>query len=100
MVRKAWRAARDSIRRSRRDGTRSHRMTTDRTIRDAMVAAIPRLRRFAVALSSAQQADDLVQQTLLLAWDKIGLFDAGSEILPWLITILRNQFYSERRKRR
>jgi RNA polymerase sigma-70 factor (ECF subfamily) len=75
-------------------------MTTDRAIRDAMVAAIPRLRRFAVALSSAQQADDLVQQTLLLAWDKIGLFDASSQMLPWLITILRNQFYSERRKRR
>src|SRR5262245_2804198 len=100
MVRKAWRAARDSIRRSRRDGTRSHRMTTDRAIRDAMVAAIPRLRRFAVSLSGAQQADDLVQQTLLLAWDKIEFFDASREMLPWLSTILRNQFYDEHRKRR
>jgi len=75
-------------------------MNTDRAIRDAMVAAIPQLRRFAVSLSSAQQADDLVQQTLLLACDKIRLFDARSEMLPWLITILRNQFYSEHRKRR
>jgi RNA polymerase sigma-70 factor (ECF subfamily) len=74
-------------------------MNTDRAIRDAMVAAIPRLRRFAVALSNAQQADDLVQQTLLQAWDKIRLFDASSEMLPWLITILRNHFYSEHRKR-
>jgi len=75
-------------------------MTIDRAIRDAMVAAIPRLRRFAVALADAQQADDLVQDTLLLACDKIRLFDGRSEMLPWLITILRNQFYSERRKRR
>jgi len=75
-------------------------MTIDRAIRDAMVAAIPRLRRFAVALANAQQADDLVQETLLLACDKIRLFDGRSEMLPWLITILRNQFYSEHRRRR
>jgi len=75
-------------------------MNTDLAIHDAMVAAIPQLRRFAVSLSGAQQADDLVQQTLLLACDKIRLFDARSEMLPWLITILRNQFYDQRRKRR
>jgi RNA polymerase sigma-70 factor (ECF subfamily) len=75
-------------------------MNTDRAIRDAMVAAIPQLRRFAVSLSSTQQADDLVQQTLLRACDKIQLFDMRSEMLPWLITILRNQFYDKRRKRR
>ena len=74
-------------------------MNMDRAIRDAMVAAIPPLRRFAVSLSNAQQADDLVQETLLLACDKIRLFDARSDILPWLITILRNRFHSERRKR-
>jgi RNA polymerase sigma-70 factor, ECF subfamily len=74
-------------------------MNTDPAIRAAMVAAIPQLRRFAVSLSGAQQADDLVQQTLLLAWDKIRLFDARCEMLPWLIAILRNQFYSEHRKR-
>jgi RNA polymerase sigma-70 factor (ECF subfamily) len=75
-------------------------MNTDRAVRDAMVAAIPRLRRFAVSLSNAQQADDLVQQALLLACDKILLFDGRSDILPWLITILRNEFYSEHRRRR
>src|SRR5262245_8747768 len=100
MARKTWRAARDSIRRGRRDATRSHRMNTDRAVCDAMVAAIPQLRRFAVSLSNAQQADDLVQETLLLACDKIRLFDGRSEMLPWLIAILRNRFYDERRKRR
>jgi RNA polymerase sigma-70 factor (ECF subfamily) len=75
-------------------------MNTDHAVRDAMVAAIPRLRRFAVALSNAQQADDLVQEALLLACDKIRLFDGRSEMLPWLIAILRNRFYDEQRKRR
>src|SRR5262249_37327035 len=100
MARKTWRAARDAIQRNRRDATRSHGMNTDPAIRDALVAAIPQLRRFAVALSNAQQADDLVQEALLLACDKIRLFDRRSKMLPWLVTILRNRFYDERRKRR
>lgn len=64
-----------------------------------MVQSIPSLRRFAVSLAGAQQADDLVQQTLLKACSKIELFDSRCEILPWLMTILRNQFYSDCRKR-
>jgi len=75
-------------------------MSMDRAIRDAMVVAIPQLRRFAVSLANSQQADDLVQETLLRACDKIRLFDGRSEMLPWLMTILRNQFYTEHRKRR
>src|SRR5262245_20172468 len=74
-------------------------MNMEPAIRDAMVAAMPRLRKFAVSLSSAQQADDLVQETFLQACSKIHLFDSRSQMLPWLITILRNQFYSECRKR-
>jgi RNA polymerase sigma-70 factor (ECF subfamily) len=74
-------------------------MTMDPAIRDAMVAAIPPLRRFALSLSGAQQADDLVQETLLQACSKIRLFDSRRRMLPWLITILRNRFYSECRKR-
>jgi|SRR5215510_10975681 len=75
-------------------------MNMDPAIRDAMVAAIPRLRKFAVSLCGAQRADDLVQEALLQACSKIRLFDPTSQMLPWLITILRNQFYSECRKRR
>jgi|SRR5215470_2062730 len=75
-------------------------MNMDPAIRDAMIAAIPRLRKFAVSLCGAQQADDLVQETLLQACSKIALFDPTSQMLPWLITILRNLFYSECRKRR
>jgi RNA polymerase sigma-70 factor, ECF subfamily len=75
-------------------------MNTNNAIRDEMVAAIPHLRQLAVSLSGAQQADDLVQQTLLLACDTVRSFDARSEVLPWLVTILRNEFYSEHCKRR
>jgi RNA polymerase sigma-70 factor (ECF subfamily) len=75
-------------------------MNMDPAIRDAMIAAIPRLRKFAVSLAGAQQADDLVQETLLQACSKIRLFNPTSPMLPWLITILRNQFYSQYRKRR
>ena len=74
-------------------------MNMQPAIRDAMVAAIPKLRRFAVSLAGAQQAEHLVQQTLLQACSKVRLFDSTSPLLPWLITILRNQFYSECRKR-
>jgi len=74
-------------------------MNMQPAIRDAMIAAIPQLRRFAVRLAGPQQADDLVQQTLLQACSKIRSFDSTSPILPWLIVILRNQFYSECRKR-
>ena len=74
-------------------------MNMQPAIRDAMVAAIPKLRRFAVSLAGRQQADDLVQQTLLQACSKIRLFHSNGPLLPWLITILRNLFYSECRKR-
>jgi len=74
-------------------------MTMNSVLRDEMVAAIPQLRKFAVALSGAQQADDLVQETLLQACSKIHLFDSNSHMRPWLMTILRNRFYDDCRKR-
>jgi RNA polymerase sigma-70 factor (ECF subfamily) len=67
--------------------------------RDAMIAAIPQLRKFAVSLAGREQADGLVQRTLLQTCSKIRLLASTSPILPWLITILRNQFYSDCRKR-
>jgi RNA polymerase sigma-70 factor, ECF subfamily len=71
------------------------------TVRDAMLAAIPSLRAFAVSLSgSVDRADDLVQETLLRAIASIHSFQPGSHMSAWLITILRNQFRSEYRKRR
>jgi len=76
-------------------------MDHDPTIRAAMLEAIPHLRVFAVSLCrNRERADDLVQETLLRAWANIAQFEPGSKMKAWLTTILRNQYYSEYRKRR
>ena len=53
---------------------------------------IPRLRRYARALTrSVDRADDLVQETLLRAVAKAHLWQAGTDIRAWLFTIMHNQ---------
>jgi RNA polymerase sigma-70 factor (ECF subfamily) len=53
---------------------------------------IPRLRRYARALTrSADRADDLVQTTLLRAIAKAHLWQAGTDMRAWLFTIMHNQ---------
>jgi RNA polymerase sigma-70 factor, ECF subfamily len=70
-------------------------------IKQDMVAAIPRLRAFAVSLcGNPDRADDLVQETLAKALLNIKSFTIGTNLLAWLFTILRNAYYSEFRKRR
>jgi RNA polymerase sigma-70 factor (ECF subfamily) len=56
------------------------------------------LKRAAERLAGRGRADDLVQETLLralVAWDR---FRPGANPRPWLYTILRNTFISERRR--
>jgi RNA polymerase sigma-70 factor, ECF subfamily len=66
-----------------------------------LLAAIPKLRAFALSLCGrTAYADDLVQETLVRAWANLGTFVPGSNLAAWLYTILRNEFYSEFRKRR
>jgi len=70
-------------------------------IKNALVAAIPNLRAFAISLTgNADRADDLVQEALVKAWDKIDTFQEGTNLKAWLFTILRNAYFSEFRKRR
>ena len=74
-------------------------MTATHDMRDALVAAIPNLRAFAISLCGDKTAaNDLVQETLLKAWANQASFLPGSNLKAWLFTILRNSFYSERRK--
>jgi RNA polymerase sigma-70 factor (ECF subfamily) len=69
--------------------------------KDDLLAAIPNLRAFAISLCGRNaRADDLVQETLVKAWANIHSFEPGSNMIAWLYTILRNEFYSEYRKRR
>ena len=69
--------------------------------RDQLIAAIPGLRAFGMSLSGRfDHADDLVQETLMKAWHHQLSFETGTNIRAWLYTILRNEFYSQMRKRR
>lgn len=44
-------------------------------------------------------AEDLVQETMIKAWKKQESFEPGTNMKAWLFTILRNEFYSQMRKR-
>src|SRR5262245_58429357 len=60
---------------------------------------IPRLRRYARALTrSADRADDLVQETLLRAIAKVHLWQTGTDIRAWLFTIMHNQYVNTVRR--
>ncbi len=56
-----------------------------------LIAALPRLRRYARVLTGdVNRADDLVQDTLARAWEKRRLWQAGSDLRAWLFTIMHN----------
>lgn len=67
--------------------------------REEIIEHLPALRAFALNLTrNSSSADDLVQDTLLKAWSKFDLYRPGTNLRAWLFTILRNTFYSSRRK--
>ncbi|WP_234450752.1 MULTISPECIES: RNA polymerase sigma factor [unclassified Paracoccus (in: a-proteobacteria)] len=69
--------------------------------RSELVDHLPALRAFALSLTrESASADDLVQDTIVKAWTNIEKFQAGTNLRAWLFTILRNTFYSARRKTR
>lgn len=67
--------------------------------RDALPDHLPALRAFAISLTgNVALADDMVQDTIVKAWTHIDSFRPGTNMRAWLFTILRNTFYSHRRK--
>lgn len=67
--------------------------------RDDLIGMVPRLRRYALSLThDSIEADDLVQMTLLKAWEFRARFEPGSNLVAWLFTILRNGHINGRRK--
>lgn len=69
--------------------------------RDELVDHLPAMRAFAISLTrNSATADDMVQDTLVKAWTNIEKFHVGSNMRAWLFTILRNTYYSSRRKAR
>src|ERR1700692_1299426 len=80
---------------------RAQSMSPHKNVREAMLAAVPSLRAFAIALcGNIDRADDLVQEALLRALTNLSSFVQGTNMSAWLFTILSNQFRSEYRKRR
>ena len=74
-------------------------MSTE-TKRQAVVAEIPRLRRYAIALMRERtQADDLVNDVVLRAIDKLHLWREGTNMRTWLFTIMHNLHANEMRRR-
>ncbi len=68
-------------------------------IAQLIVQNIPRLRRYARALTGdTNRADDLVQDTLERAWSRIRLWRGGEDIRPWLFTIMHNVFANQVRR--
>ncbi len=64
-----------------------------------LVSLIPHLRAFARTLcGDAAAADDLAQDTVMKAWDARSSYQMGTNMKAWTFMILRNQFYSEKRR--
>ena len=71
----------------------------DEQFKQGLLELIPFLRAFARSLcGNPDMADDLAQETLVKAWQSRRMFAAGTNLKAWLFTILRNQFYSDRRR--
>ena len=72
----------------------------DNTFKRELVTLIPHLRAFARTLTGdPTAADDLAQDAMMKAWDARASFQLGTNMKAWLFTILRNEFYSQMRKR-
>jgi len=70
-------------------------------ITDDIVALLPDLRAFARFMCRDREAaDDLVQNTVLIALDKQNQFEPGTNLKGWMFTIMRNRFYSDLRSQR
>ena len=68
-------------------------------LHEEILAHLPRLERFARALTrDVVSADDLVQDCLARALEKIHLWEPGTDLRAWLFTILYRQHISHTRR--
>src|ERR671921_373171 len=78
---------------------RAHTEPVDQAFIDGVMGTLPSLRHFALSLTkNLDQAEDLVQDTVLKALSKQDSFETGTNLQAWLFTILRNGFFSTHRK--
>ncbi len=74
---------------------------SDKDFKAQLATIISPLRVHARALcGSADLADDLVQETLLKAWAARSRFQAGTNMRGWTYVILRNHYFTTKRRAR
>nr|MBA3672687.1 hypothetical protein [Gemmatimonadaceae bacterium] len=79
-----------------RDDTTRER---DRQFRSEALRWLPQVTRFALSLERDEaDADDLVQETFLKAYEAWGTYTPGTECRGWLFTVCRHTFYRRRRR--
>jgi RNA polymerase sigma-70 factor (ECF subfamily) len=72
----------------------------DRTTHDALIALLPRLRRFAYGLTgSADEGDDLVQSACERALSRMSQFEPGTRLDSWMFRIMQTVWIDRRRSR-
>src|SRR5947199_10678956 len=86
-----------------REGSQAQRPSQtgaeDDSFKKELVQLIPHLRAFARTLcGDPAAADDLAQDAMMKAWDARKSFQMGTNMKAWTFMILRNQFYSEKRR--
>ena len=68
-------------------------------IAERLIQCIPRLRRYARALTGDNhRADDLVQDSLERAWSRLHLWQERGDLRAWLFTIMHNIFANHARR--
>jgi len=76
-------------------------MNSSQVFVQELTALLPTLRAFGRSLcKDIMFADDLVQETMLKAWNHRNRFHPGSNMKVWLLTILRHHYYSTLRPRK
>ncbi len=72
-----------------------------RIVSSELLSHVSHLRAFAISLCGDRDyGDDLVQETLLKALSHLDSFTPGTNLRSWLFTILRNTYFTDRRRAR
>ena len=68
-------------------------------VHERLLACLPRLRRYARALTGdSASADDLVQDTVERGWSRIGQWRPDSDLRAWLFGIMHNLHIDQLRR--
>lgn len=82
-------------------GERRTTIQTNVEFNSALLDLLSHMRAFARSLTrNRTSADDLVQTTVLKVLSNRDSYRPGSNLRAWVFTILRNEFYSDLRRRR